>query len=1142
MKIHGLEVDRFGVWSGLKLPELDDRLTVVYGPNEAGKTTLLEFVRSVFYGFSPERRAYLPAPGEGPGGGLLDVSSAQGRFQVARCDEDPQANPLGHVTITAADGTRHGEHFLKVLLAETDEPIFDNVFAVSLREMQELATLSDTAAAELLYNVSLGLDRVSLADVIGALSTSREGIVSTDDRPCQAGQLLAERDKLRAEIEQLEEGGRRYGRLAGERVRLDQQIARLEQDLVQSRHDARTLEILLAVRDRWHARAELARQLAALGPAAGAAPGLLSRLDRLNQKRDEQQREIERLRQRSDELRAERSAIAVNQALWQQAPRIEALSLQESWIASLGEQIESLEREIASDRKEHAAELSRLGLDAASLPELSGRALGTLRSAARALGHSSGQVGQVAETAEAAKQTARSLAEQLEKSLVAQGERELGPAMDRRAAEINLLRRRIQADERLEELARHREELEEQGQELLEREMLPLWAVLALGGVFMCGVVLLAAGMILPSSITTAPGWALAILGLAGAAGAGVMKMSLDRSHTQALESCQKQTDLLQLQLKQAKQDRDELDRQIPRGGGPMAVRLQKVEQQLAELEALVPLEARVRAAREEADLAKRQASGVDEQRSTARRRWRDALAAARLPNDFTPRQLRSWIRHGDRVSQVGRRVAQREQELAQRRGELDGFASKVLQLLVDSGLETQLDEPLGQLRVLAEALSAQQDLVRRRAELRRQIGKLTRQRARHEETAAQVQRRRRELLRRAGVKREQELRELALQASRAESLRTEHETLCREIAASVGGHVSEAILAEQIESQPLSRFEATHGELADRVALLDRQLQEHFERRGQLSEQLKALADDRRLAERRLDLSVVEKRLADALHRWQVLAATSQSLDAVRAVYERERQPEALQEASRYLERLTGGRYPRVWTPLGEHVLRVDDEHGVWRRVDQLSRGTREQLLLALRLSLAAAYARRGANLPMVLDDVLVNFDTQRAKAAAVVLRDFAAAGHQLLVFTCHEHILRMFKSLDVRTVELGRSAEPAERVERVATVEQIETPVRTESARRRRPRKAAKPEPPPERIAAVEPERVPEPEQIPKPEPEPVAPPAPVLEEELSVVVRRPVLEPAPIEEEDDALDDYPWEESADDDDPLTDDAEAA
>ena len=60
---------------------------------------------------------------------------------------------------------------------------------------------------------------------------------------------------------------------------------------------------------------------------------------------------------------------------------------------------------------------------------------------------------------------------------------------------------------------------------------------------------------------------------------------------------------------------------------------------------------------------------------------------------------------------------------------------------------------------------------------------------------------------------------------------------------------------------------------------------------------------------------------------------------------------------------------------------------------------------------------------MPLVLDDVLVNFDADRSSRAATVMRDFAAEGHQLLVFTCHEHIARLFKSLDVRTCAVCRA-----------------------------------------------------------------------------------------------------------------------
>jgi hypothetical protein len=64
---------------------------------------------------------------------------------------------------------------------------------------------------------------------------------------------------------------------------------------------------------------------------------------------------------------------------------------------------------------------------------------------------------------------------------------------------------------------------------------------------------------------------------------------------------------------------------------------------------------------------------------------------------------------------------------------------------------------------------------------------------------------------------------------------------------------------------------------------------------------------------------------------------------------------------------------------------------------------------------------------LPMILDDVFVNFDAARTKTACAVLRDFARQGHQLLVFTCHEHVWRMFQELKVDTRKIpNRMGEP--------------------------------------------------------------------------------------------------------------------
>ena len=63
MKIERLKVEGFGHFRQFEL-ELKPGLNVLYGPNEAGKSTLLAFVRAVLFGF--EGRKEIPA--DPPGG------------------------------------------------------------------------------------------------------------------------------------------------------------------------------------------------------------------------------------------------------------------------------------------------------------------------------------------------------------------------------------------------------------------------------------------------------------------------------------------------------------------------------------------------------------------------------------------------------------------------------------------------------------------------------------------------------------------------------------------------------------------------------------------------------------------------------------------------------------------------------------------------------------------------------------------------------------------------------------------------------------------------------------------------------------------------------------------------------------------
>ena len=69
-----------------------------------------------------------------------------------------------------------------------------------------------------------------------------------------------------------------------------------------------------------------------------------------------------------------------------------------------------------------------------------------------------------------------------------------------------------------------------------------------------------------------------------------------------------------------------------------------------------------------------------------------------------------------------------------------------------------------------------------------------------------------------------------------------------------------------------------------------------------------------------------------------------------------------------------------QVYAPLGEQTITVTDADGRTKQPSELSRGTREQLFLSLRFGLIRELGQRTEPLPVVVDEVLVNFDPERA------------------------------------------------------------------------------------------------------------------------------------------------------------------
>ena len=95
---------------------------------------------------------------------------------------------------------------------------------------------------------------------------------------------------------------------------------------------------------------------------------------------------------------------------------------------------------------------------------------------------------------------------------------------------------------------------------------------------------------------------------------------------------------------------------------------------------------------------------------------------------------------------------------------------------------------------------------------------------------------------------------------------------------------------------------------------------------------------------------------------------------------FEKERRPYVIHHAERFFLDVTDSAYQAAYSPLGSSEINVRDAAGNIRTPQQLSRGTHEQLFLALRFGLILELGQRSERLPVIVDEALVNFDPTRA------------------------------------------------------------------------------------------------------------------------------------------------------------------
>lgn len=268
-----------------------------------------------------------------------------------------------------------------------------------------------------------------------------------------------------------------------------------------------------------------------------------------------------------------------------------------------------------------------------------------------------------------------------------------------------------------------------------------------------------------------------------------------------------------------------------------------------------------------------------------------------------------------------------------------------------------------------------------------------------------------------------------AIIVERHEQLHDQIDATRTELEAASRANPELAIVEDDLARFDVSSHATTLTSLRNESEETDTEIELLHEELGRARQEIEQMEADDEPSDVCLDREIVRSQIKALAEEWLADAWVAQAIDGIRARYERVCQPGVLAAASRHFARLTSGKYRTLWTPLRHRSLRVDDATGSTWRLDQLSGSTRELLLLAIRLALVEDFNRRGVNLPLLLDDVLLTLDPSRAAVAANELVTFAQRGHQVLFFTCHPHLTTLFTNAGCPNLRLSQFATATER-----------------------------------------------------------------------------------------------------------------
>jgi uncharacterized protein YhaN len=1006
MRINTLHIDGFGVYHDRSI-ETGAPLTVFYGPNESGKSTILAFIRTVLYGFrSPTSSKCYPPLSVGQHGGRLVIADESGKlFTVER-----HIGSRGGQLVVRSNGKEisDGSTQLETLCGNQPRTVFEKVMSFNLGELPNLLDRQDEDITSEFYSAAIGAN--ALQDAMKTLKKRQQSIYKTARAKGSLKDRLAHLEDLDKCLRDVEGQSADY---ADTTRRLDE----LKESLRSSKEKEKIAE---AERDElkryldswslWCALVEFDSQLPTESRFDDFPDNPMIRLDTFETTIEEHRDKVEKLNAAISETEVLAERAITHETLIGDSARCDALVKGEEKHQSACADVQGRQTSVNSKQDEVTKTLRNLG------PDWTKEQVEVLDISVTVMDEVDGWKTRFDEAQQQSK-TRGTVLDNVEDSYrkqelnVTRLENEIDPSMgDALEANVSLIETT---------LARHTayiRALENPSTSHRSPSAHPMsrWFEITIGALSLSAIAL--------------AGWIeLPWLGLMGVGGLVIAlliwKLRGEPHNARTSQDAEENAEA-------ENSHREYADALHQLGlGEPESVEvsdLTKLQERLsAEIRSRKTLadERNVLNTRaDQAALQRKAKVAHQDQIDELKAQWRAWLTSHDFPETLQVQNGELFVEKVKNARTViellkveEKRLYGITQDIKEYRQQVEALAERhdipLDASITDATIWTE------QIKDLLEKANKEQE---NRENTRKSLSAL---KVGHKTACAALNResdKLNELLKASKARDVEEFRRLAKESLRIQDVKSSREEARGQFRAMWRNEYTDEELAKMFHDCTKDDLEGRLNRVDDWLSELRTSQEEDLKEQATLEATRESMDGDEQASQYRAEREVMRTEANALAEEWSTLIVAQWLLEKARRKYEDERQPAVIQSASGWFTQMTDGRYTKIVPQAeGNSEFAVLDRRERTKTPAQLSRGTQDQLYLALRFGLIHNHGER---LPVIVDEALVNCDPDRAKVAASAFAELART-NQVLVMTCHPWMRDLFvqASPDAKVVDLG-------------------------------------------------------------------------------------------------------------------------